>query len=56
MTEKMQADVPPSRQAGFVRCCLKEHRTKKGTRRMCPVIQRAHLQMCIAEIQKNEEK
>ncbi|MBR3630094.1 MAG: hypothetical protein IKN55_06440, partial [Oscillospiraceae bacterium] len=22
MTEKMQADVPPSRQAGFVRCCL----------------------------------
>ncbi|MBR3267376.1 MAG: hypothetical protein IKI58_01395, partial [Oscillospiraceae bacterium] len=23
MTEKMQADAPPSRQAGFVRCCLK---------------------------------
>ena len=23
MTEKMQADVPPSRQAGFVRYCLK---------------------------------
>ena len=23
MTEKLQADVPPSRQAGFVRCCLK---------------------------------
>ena len=22
MTEKMQADVPPGRQAGFVRCCL----------------------------------
>ncbi len=22
MTEKMQADAPPSRQAGFVRCCL----------------------------------
>jgi len=22
MTEKMKADAPPSRQAGFVRCCL----------------------------------
>ncbi|MBQ8920698.1 MAG: hypothetical protein IJ060_00870, partial [Oscillospiraceae bacterium] len=22
MTKKLQADVPPSRQAGFVRCCL----------------------------------
>jgi hypothetical protein len=25
MTEKMQADAPPSRQAGFVRCCLNEY-------------------------------
>ena len=33
MTGKMQADVPPSRQAGFVRCCLKYRRLKQRVQR-----------------------